>query len=131
VRLEIQQLGDSSKNVTVWVRGETVPGDLQKPPVPFLDIIKIATDARGKAARTLILASALWLVQEKAGLYVLTDTEMTPVSLFMLMESRNFIRLDRPLPLEHWTGKLFLKPFAVNEPKWFWFQLDFDKAFER
>lgn len=47
------------------------------------------------------------------------------------MESRNFIRFDKEIVLEEWEGVLYLEPFNVNETKLFWFQLDFDKVFER
>jgi hypothetical protein len=129
VELSVKLLGDASKNVAVWVRGKVEPGDCKITEV--LDLKSIGDDARGRRPRTVLLASALWTLQEKLGLYVWAAEERKPENLLLLMESRNFIRMDKEIVLEDWLGKLYIEPFNVPEPKWFWFQLDFDKVFER
>lgn len=133
MELHIQRLGDASKNVAVWVRGEIFPVGISEPHglTKLISLDDFNLDQRGKKARTLLLVSALWTLQEKLGFYVWTAEERKPEHLLLLMESRNFIRFDRELTLENWGGTLWLEPFNVNEPKMFWFQLEFDKVFER
>lgn len=128
--LDMQLLGDASKNCIAWVRGQVVPEDNNRLE-EFLCLDKVATAATGRRPRTLQFGSALWTLQEKLGLRIWTDSETRPDTMLLLMESRNYLRLDRGIPLEKWNGKLYLEPFNIPEPKWFWFQLDFDKVFER
>jgi hypothetical protein len=127
--LHTKLLGDASKNVTLWVRGQVEPVDHGLEEVFSLE--RFGPDARGHRPRTLLIQSALWTLQEKLGLYVWTDTDRKPENLLLLMESRNFMRLDKEIVLEDWKGKIYLEPFNITESKWFWFQLDFDKVFER
>lgn len=132
MELNVQFLGDASKNCTAWVRGYVVPEDQGKL-AEFLNLEDIASAATGRRPRTLQLASALWTLQEKLGLYIWTDSvsDNKLDKLLLIMESRNFLRLERDIQLENWKGKLYLEPFNVTEPKFFWFQLDFDKAFAK
>lgn len=129
MELYTQLLGDASKNVALWARGRVAPNELGV--VELFRLDQFGPDARGKRPRTLLLASALWTLQEKLGLYVWTSRERKPEHLLLIMESRNFIRFDKEIVLEKWEGTLYLEPFNVNETKLFWFQLDFDKVFER
>jgi hypothetical protein len=132
VDLSVQLLGDASKNCLVWVRGRVLADDPEdRPMVEFLNLEEISTSASGRRPRSLQLASALWTIQEKMGFYVWMSMSRRTEDLLLVMESRNFIRFDRALLLDKWPGKLYLEPFNVTEPKWFWFQLDFDKVFER
>jgi hypothetical protein len=133
VDLHVKLLGDASKNVGIWVRGsvEPVNGGAAYPLVEIFDTKSLAVDPHGKTLRTLSLVSALWTLQEKLGFYVWTNQERKPESLLLIMESRNFIRFDRDMPLDGWKGKLYLEPFGVVDAKWFWFQLEFDKVLER
>lgn len=126
--LHTQTLGDASKNVALWVRGEVLPEDSM---VELFRLDQFAADARGKRPRTVMLVSALWTLEEKLGLRIWTNKDRRPEHLLLLMESRNFIRFDREMPLEKWEGTLYLDPYNVPDPKWFSFQLEFDKAFER
>lgn len=127
--LHVKLLGDASKNVGVWARGWTDP---ETPELTvLLDTKSLTVDPHGKTLRTLSLVSALWTLQEKLGLYVWTSQERKPESLLLIMESRNFIRFDRDMPLDGWKGKLYLEPFGAVDTKWFWFQLEFDKVLER
>lgn len=129
MQLHTQLLGDASKNVALWVRGEVTP--LDTGPEELFSLDRFAPDARGKRPRTVMLVSALWTLQEKMGIRIWTAPECKPEHLLLLMESRNFIRFDREMPLEKWGGIFYIEPFNVTEPKWFSFQLEFDKAFER
>jgi hypothetical protein len=129
VQLHTQVLGDASKNVCLWCRGWVGTGDHALQELFSLDQFK--PDQRGVKARTLSLVSALWTLQEKLGFYVWTEPDRRPDHLLLIMESRNFIRFDREMPLEEWGGKLYLEAFNVPEPKLFWFQLEFDKILER
>lgn len=129
MELNVKLLGDASKNVGLWVRG-LVDGAIAEPML-ILDTKKLALDPHGKQLRTLSLVSALWTLQEKLGFYVWTSQERKPESLLLVMESRNSIRFDRDMPLDGWKGQLFLEPFNAAGPKWFWFQLEFDKVLER
>lgn len=132
VLFDVRFLGDASKNLMVWVRGEVRPGGEGKH-TEFLDLHQVAVDAQGREARTLILCSALWTLQEKLGIYIWTEPEAQrrPEKLLLLMESRNYIRSERGIILDPWQGKLYMEFFNVTEPKWFWFQLEFDKAFRK
>jgi hypothetical protein len=130
VQLHIQTLGDASKNVALWVRGQVDPED-QYMRRELFRLDQFAADARGKRPRTVMLINALWTLQEKLGLMIWTSPERKPEHLLLLMESRNFIRYDREMPLEKWSGIFYLEPFNVPEPKWFSFQLEFDKVLER
>jgi hypothetical protein len=133
VELHVKFLSDASKNVAVWVRGRVGPLGVGEPSrlVEFFDMKKLSPDPHGKSLRTLLLASALWTLQEKLGFYVWTSSERKPEHLLLLMESRNAIRFEREMTLDDWKGKLYLEPFNVTEVKWFWFQLEFDKVLER
>lgn len=122
-------LGDASKNCTSWTRGWADPG--WHSPAEFLTLNMVASAATGRRPRTMQLVSALWTLQEKLGLFIWTAPEPRPENLLLVMESRNFIRLDRPLSLDNWEGRLYIEPFNVPERKWFWFQFDFDKVMER
>lgn len=130
MKLSVQFLGDASKNCIAWVRGQVLPGETEA--VEVLDLADISSDTRDRRPRTLKLVSAMWTLQEKMGFYLWMDeSSRNPEDLLLVMESRNFLRLDSPIILDKWKGKLFIEPFKVDEPKWFWFQLDFDKAFAR
>jgi hypothetical protein len=132
VNLSVQFIGDASKNCIAWVRGRVLAGDPEdEPVVQLLSLDDVAPSQHGRRPRTLSLVSAMWTIQEKMGFRVWTEQDRKPENLLLLMESRNFIRLDHPISLEGWSGKLYLERFNVTEPKWFWFQLDFDKVFER
>lgn len=130
MELNVQFLGDASKNCTAWVRGQVNQEDELKA-TEFLNLNDIAAAATGRRPRTLQLASALWTLQEKLGLYVWTEERKELKDLLLIMESRNFIRLERDISLENWSGKLYLEPFNITAPRMFWFQLDFDKAFAK
>lgn len=128
--LNVQLLGDASKNCIAWVRGVVYPSDDMKL-TEFLKLDNVAAAATGRRPRTLQLASALWTLQEKMGFYLWMEDHYSPENMLLVMESRNFIRFDRAIQLDNWKGTLYLQPFKVDEPKRFMFQLDFDKAFER
>ena len=128
--LNVQFLGDASKNCIVWVRGAVLPEDQMKL-FPFMTIDNLATAANGHRPKTLLLASALWTLQEKMGFYLWMHDSYEPANMLLVMESRNFIRFDRAIALDKWKGTLYLQPFKIDEPKRFMFQLDFDKAFQR
>jgi hypothetical protein len=130
MQIHTQTLGDQSKNVALWVRGEAIPEDEYKVAELF-SLDRFAPDARGKRARTIMLINVLWTLQEKLGLRIWTSPACRPEDLLLLMESRNFIRYDREMPLEKWGGILYIEAFNVPAPKWFSFQLEFDKVFER
>jgi hypothetical protein len=131
VKLNIRLLGDASTDCIVWVRGAVFPNDGFKLK-EFMDLKQVAPAANDRRPRTLQLATALWLLQEKLGLRIWTSESCEPENLLLLMESRNSSRFDLPVPLDPWESKkLYLEPFNVTEIKWFWFQLDFHKAFER
>lgn len=130
LQIDVKYLGDASKNCIVWVRGCVHPDE--KEPFQFLDLEDLATAATGRRPKTLQLASALWTLQEKMGFRIWTSQETRPSQLLLIMESRNFIRFDRAITLDPWSGKLYAEPFKhLDEPKWFSFQLDFDKVFAR
>jgi hypothetical protein len=128
--LNVQFLGDASKNCIVWVRGAVFAEDSMKL-FPIMDLKDVASPPSGKQVRTLQLASVLWTIQEKMGLYLWLAEEYLPGNMLLVMESRNFIRYDKPLILDNWAGKLYIQPFKVDEPKRFSFHLDFDKVMER
>lgn len=130
MQLSTKYLGDASKNCIAWVRGQVNPSD-EGGFTQFLDLEDISADAQQHRPSTLQFGSALWTLQEKLGLRIWMSRENKVENLLLLMESRNSLRLDRALQLDDWAGKLYLEPFNVNEPKWFWFQLDFDKGFKR
>jgi hypothetical protein len=71
------------------------------------------------------LASLVWIVQEKLGLYLWWDdnTDILP------MESRNTVRFDASIPApEKWDGRIWLSSFGFVKPKkTFFLVMDFDK----
>ena len=110
--LKVTTIAEGAKNLTVLIKG-TLTEELALTPVLKVDqLVK--------------LESALWLVQEKAGLLLWWEKG----NLIMPMESRNFIRLDIGWnsPRGDWDRTILMSSFGVGQgPKAFTVVLDFDK----
>lgn len=121
------ELKDGKKNLQVRVTG-IVSEDF--PATPILEISKLARpDAGWKGLR---LDSALWAIQEKAGLTIWWEVDKGEAGLILPMESRNAMRFDTgiesPRIDKGWEGVVYLSSFHVkDEPKKFFLLLDFDK----
>lgn len=102
----------NSKNYTIHVSGTLIDSDL---PLTFIDL----------GEKQLKLASLVWVVQEKLGLY-LGWNEGTQ---FLPIESRNAVRFDTSIrPPEKWDGRIWLSSFGFSRPKKvFFLTMDFDK----
>lgn len=120
--MQVQLIGDGPKNVTVWIRGRFTADpspielfglkDMSPPPV------------------SVVLASVVWCLEEKAVATLWAGVGQDEEPLF-IMESRNSIRPDHPLPMpKEWGGKFYLLPQDGErcKGKVYWVILDFDKV---
>jgi hypothetical protein len=116
--LRVSKVADGQKNFTLQITG--VLRSEQK------ELLEIQL---GDNSSKLKLASLVWVVQEKLGLYLWWDKE-TPL---IPMESRNSVRFDHALqPPEKWEGKMYVTSFnfevgPLTDRKWFFLVLDFDR----
>lgn len=121
MRAQSKLLYDGHKNVMVQVTGEILPLDNQDARRDF-----VAVDAAKLhgAPRGLRLDSVIWLIEEKAGLTLWWGEEF-----ILPMESRNHVRLDRPLDSPPgWNGELVLKSAKLEiGPRMFMVILDLSK----
>lgn len=129
MEIHLDLLADHPKNVTLWVRGRTQSG--QGGAVPLLALAKLAPAS--PPTRSLLLASAVWLLEEKLALYVWMHEELRrPEDLLLVMESRNSLRYDKELPMhKEWEGGLWLTAGKETVDRVFSFILDFDKVGQR
>lgn len=123
----VQITKDGSKNFSILVKGIATK-DFER--TPILDLSKLMPPREGwKGIR---LDSAVWAIQEKAGLTLWWGAEDGESDLALPMESRNAMRFDEglmsPRVIEGWKKILYLSSFhVVDEPKKFMVILDFDK----
>jgi hypothetical protein len=116
--LEVVQAGGSQRNVTLNVRG------LLTKEMPMTPISVKLEQVKG-----LKLASLVWAIQEKLGLYLWWDEE----TILLPLESRNSMRFDVGVPSpDGWNGTLYLSSYGFTLPpaavqKAFFLVLDFDR----
>jgi len=120
---EIRIVGDGEKNVTVWVRGEFAT---DKP------IELFAVGDMVPVPKSLVLGSVIWCIEEKAKCCLWAGDGSHPGQMLLFMESRNSIRLDRPIQMPpEWDGAFYLSPrgeFERSRGLLYWIVLDFDKV---
>ena len=114
VNLRIRQVAGGGRNVTLHITGMLTKGDMPLTPID----LSVPEKSRAK------IASLVWLVQEKLGIYLWWNKE----TILLPMESRNTVRFDSPLnPPENWDGRMWLSSFGWAAPcKAFFAVLDFD-----
>lgn len=107
--VKVKQVAGGNRNVTYQIRG-ILSRDIAEP-------IEVAKGIK--------LSSAVWVVQEKMGLYLWWG----PGDLIMPMESRNSVRFDTAIaPPDDWDGVLHLTSYNMGEgKKGFLIVLDFDR----
>lgn len=72
------------------------------------------------------LTGVLFLIQEKAGIYLWWDKERE--NLILPLESRGSFKFDGLVKCpQGWDGKIWASAFKIDEPKGFLLLLDFDK----
>jgi hypothetical protein len=124
----VQVVKDGQKNFSILIKG-LVRGDFEA--TPIINTAKIQAPNQGW--KGLRLDSALWLVQEKMGLYLWWRKPEGEEDLALVMESRNGLRFDEGLPSPRvekgWDGLMYLSSFnhQGGGPKGFVVLLDFDK----
>lgn len=131
----VRILKDGPKNLTILVKG-IVKADFG--PELILDLKK--TQQPSEPLKGIRLDSAVWLIQEKMTLELWWGAHqadkvwtLREEDLALVMESRNFVRLDDGLPSprvkeDKWDGKLYLTGRRnMDAAKSFMFILDLDK----
>lgn len=122
--MHVQLIGDGPKNVTVWIRGRF---PAEPSPIELFGLEDMRPPAKG-----VTLGSALWCIEEKAGGELWAGEEGEWENFLLVMESRNGLRPDHPLPMpKRWNGRFYLVPLLPMERcagKLFWLILDFDKV---
>ena len=116
LRIEIPQDG---KNITLQVTGFLLKGDLEPTPIYI---------SPGGGIR---LDSAVWLIQEKMGIFLWRDKD----DLLLPLESRGSARFDSGITLKKnvgWGGQLLISTFGFNsgitmKVKGFHLTLDMDR----
>lgn len=128
--MRIQMIKEGEKNFSVMIKG-FCKEDFSS--VPVIDIEKLKPPTSGwKGVR---LDSAVWAIQEKMGLYLWWEKEVTEDTFLLPLESRNGMRFDEGIPSprvkDGWGKKIWLSGFNVNIApagvKSFFILLDFDK----
>lgn len=111
---KVKTTAAGSRNVSIQISGFVKADDE--------DIFELANlEHRG-----LKVTSVVFLIQEKAGLFLWWDKDRN--ELILPLESRGAFRFDTGLKCpDDWDGKIWAESFKVDEDKAFLLLLDFDK----